>query len=101
MSILVEIEDGTLRLEKYSSFVSDPAAGAISTFTGVTRNNFEGKEVLRLEYEAYKPMALKLMRVKNVELGNLRFGGRSSARRRKGSGRSVEWLSLIESERWK
>jgi len=46
MSILVEIEDGALRLEKYSSFVSDPAARAISTFTGVTRSNFERRMCL-------------------------------------------------------
>merc|ERR1719329_992562 len=33
--------------------------GAINTFSGVTRNNFEGKAVTRLEYDAYEPMALK------------------------------------------
>ncbi|CAJ1345433.1 unnamed protein product, partial [Effrenium voratum] len=41
--------------------VSDPACGAITTFSGTTRDNFEGKEVIRLEYEAYEPMALKEM----------------------------------------
>jgi len=39
--------------------VGDPSVGAISTFIGVTRNHFEQKEVLKLEYEAYKPMAEK------------------------------------------
>jgi len=39
--------------------VGDPTAGAISTFIGVTRNHFNEKEVLKLEYEAYKPMAEK------------------------------------------
>jgi len=41
--------------------VSDPAAGAITTFSGTTKNTFEGKKVLRLEYEAYIPMAEKEM----------------------------------------
>ena len=31
--------------------------------SGVTRNNFQGKTVLRLEYEAYVPMALKKLDV--------------------------------------
>jgi hypothetical protein len=42
--------------------VPDPGAGAISLFIGTTRDNFEGKHVVRLEYEAYIPMALKEMR---------------------------------------
>ena len=32
-------------------------AGGIATFIGTTRDNFEGRRVLRLEYEAYQPMA--------------------------------------------
>lgn len=32
--------------------------GAISTFLGTTRNNFEGKAVVSLEYEAYEDMAM-------------------------------------------
>ena len=31
-------------------------------FEGITRDNFDGKKVLRLEYEAYKPMAKKKMK---------------------------------------
>ena len=42
--------------------VSDPGAGAIVTFTGSTRAENAGREVIRLEYEAYEPMALKEMR---------------------------------------
>ena len=41
--------------------VADPRAGAISTFSGVTRNEFEGKDVLHLEYECYIPMALSVL----------------------------------------
>jgi molybdopterin synthase catalytic subunit len=42
-------------------FVRDPAAGAIVTFLGVTRNQHDGKAVLRLEYEAHEALARKTM----------------------------------------
>mmetsp|Transcript_72834 Transcript_72834/g.201955 ORF Transcript_72834/g.201955 Transcript_72834/m.201955 type:complete len:208 (+) Transcript_72834:77-700(+) len=41
--------------------VASPACGAVSTFSGITRDTFNGKRVLRLEYEAYNKMALKEM----------------------------------------
>eukprot|EP00983_Pelagomonas_calceolata_P007666 248794-Pelagomonas_calceolata.AAC.1 len=46
-------------LDHYTDLVNDPSAGAITTFVGVTRNSFQGKGVLYLEYEAYEPMAMK------------------------------------------
>ena len=36
----------------------DPAAGAYCGFEGWIRNQNEGQAVLRLEYEAYEPLAL-------------------------------------------
>lgn len=50
-----------LSLDTLMRSVSDPSCGAIATFSGVTRNSFEGREVVRLEYEAYESMALKEM----------------------------------------
>ena len=41
--------------------VARPEAGAILTFSGVTRNNFDGRPVTGLSYEAYEPMALTVM----------------------------------------
>ncbi|MCB9682054.1 MAG: molybdenum cofactor biosynthesis protein MoaE [Alphaproteobacteria bacterium] len=38
--------------------VAHPGAGAVLTFLGVTRDRFEGRAVVRLEYEAYETMAL-------------------------------------------
>jgi len=35
------------------------STGATSLFVGTTRDNFDGKRVERLEYEAYEPMAVK------------------------------------------
>eukprot|EP01102_Stenamoeba_stenopodia_P020451 TRINITY_DN795_c0_g1_i1.p1 TRINITY_DN795_c0_g1~~TRINITY_DN795_c0_g1_i1.p1 ORF type:complete len:193 (-),score=52.03 TRINITY_DN795_c0_g1_i1:66-644(-) len=42
--------------------VASDEAGAISTFLGVTRNNFGGRKVIRLEYEGYVQMALSEMK---------------------------------------
>lgn len=36
----------------------DPAAGAYCGFEGWVRNHNEGREVLRLEYEVYAPVAI-------------------------------------------
>ena len=40
-----------------TEFVRTESDGAIVTFLGVTRNHNEGRRVLYLEYEAYRPMA--------------------------------------------
>jgi molybdopterin synthase catalytic subunit len=39
-----------------------PGAGGVSVFIGTTRDNFNGKAVVRLEYEAFESMAIKEMR---------------------------------------
>ena len=61
--IFVEVTGNPLSLDTLSQQVEDPGAGAVATFMGVTRNTFDGKEVLKLEYEAYKPMAKKKLMV--------------------------------------
>jgi len=48
-----------LDVSAISSFVTHPLTGATSVFIGTTRDNFEGKKVLRLEYEAFESMAVK------------------------------------------
>ncbi len=53
------ITHSALELEKVLKFVSDPSCGAINTFLGTTRDRFNGKRVIRLEYEGYEPMAKK------------------------------------------
>ncbi|CDH60344.1 molybdopterin synthase catalytic subunit-like [Lichtheimia corymbifera JMRC:FSU:9682] len=49
-------------LDTVSHQVSNDGAGAIVTFSGCTRDTFQGKRVLRLEYEAYEPMAIKVLK---------------------------------------
>ncbi|XP_014347373.1 molybdopterin synthase catalytic subunit [Latimeria chalumnae] len=46
-----------LSVDYISELVTSPSCGAVSLFIGTTRNNFEGKKVVWLEYEAYAPMA--------------------------------------------
>ena len=46
-----------LSVDEVSQLVISPLCGTISLFVGTTRNNFEGKKVISLEYEAYLPMA--------------------------------------------
>jgi len=56
-------------LQALEQAVADPAAGATVTFAGTTRNGNAGRRVLRLEYEAYEPMALSEMRKLAREAG--------------------------------
>lgn len=42
--------------------VRSPQAGATVLFAGTTRDNFGGRAVLNLSYEAYAPLALRTMR---------------------------------------
>lgn len=52
----------TLSVEEISEQVKDSGCGAVSVFIGTTRDNFEGKTVVTLEYEAYESMALKALK---------------------------------------
>ncbi|KAF8400157.1 hypothetical protein HHK36_013455 [Tetracentron sinense] len=63
---LIEIleENTPIDLTKYINFVHAPQSGAIATFSGTTRDTFEGKTVVELRYEAYVPMAIR--RVKSI-----------------------------------
>ena len=59
---MIKISEKLPSLEECNGFVSDPSCGAISSFVGITRNNFQGKIVAKLSYEGYVPMAKKEIR---------------------------------------
>lgn len=59
--VKVAPEGASLDVNRLIQLVGNPGAGAIATFVGVTRDNFQGKAVVRLEYEGYVPMAEKVM----------------------------------------
>ncbi len=59
--------------------VASSKCGATSTFIGTTRDTFEGKEVVSLEYEAYETMAqkslLKVCKAVAVRITNINGDG--------------------------
>ncbi len=58
--MLVEIVDN-IDLNKVYQYLYSPEAGGINIFAGSVRNHTKGKKVIKLDFEAYTPMALKEM----------------------------------------
>ncbi|KAK9146147.1 hypothetical protein Sjap_006050 [Stephania japonica] len=58
---LIEILPANVPIDpsKYMGFVQSPKYGAIATFSGTTRDTFEGRSVVELRYEAYEAMAAR------------------------------------------
>lgn len=56
---MVELTTDVLDVGAISASVTHPTTGATALFVGTTRDNFEEREVVRLEYEAYEGMARK------------------------------------------
>ena len=50
-----------LDVQQVHDLVKSPTDGAVVTFDGIVRNNFDGRDVRFLEYEAYAAMAEKKM----------------------------------------
>ena len=65
---MIELTYGTLDPEKTTAKVRRDTNGAVVTFLGTTRDNFEGKTVLTLEYEAFDEMALMKLEEVRQEL---------------------------------
>jgi molybdopterin synthase catalytic subunit len=61
MKILVDIQQQKLSYEDCLKHITDDALGGISIFDGRVRKANLGKSILYLDYECYKPMALKEM----------------------------------------
>ena len=55
------VTDEPLSLDAAVAEVADERAGAVATFTGTVRRQSRGREVTRLEYEAYAEMAEDVM----------------------------------------
>ena len=60
-NIIVEVSDKPISLTEATKHVKSDDCGAISSFIGTTRDNFKGRKVLYLEYEAYVGMAVKVI----------------------------------------
>jgi len=55
---IIKLVPTVISVDEVMKAVSSPTCGATSMFIGTTRDNFEEKKVVRLEYEAYEPMAV-------------------------------------------
>lgn len=57
----IKITSEKIDLVTCQNFVADDSCGGISNFVGTVRNDTKGKEVIKLEFSTYKPMAIKEM----------------------------------------
>jgi molybdopterin synthase catalytic subunit len=64
---MLRVTRTAIALDPLLRAVRDPAAGAVVTFVGTTRNENAGRRVIRLEYEAYAAMAVSEMRALAAE----------------------------------
>lgn len=60
-NISILLTDSTLHIEDCVRSVTVDGAGGVVTFQGNVRDSTQGRKVLRLEFEAYAPMAVKEM----------------------------------------
>ncbi|MEM1319378.1 MAG: molybdenum cofactor biosynthesis protein MoaE [Bacteroidota bacterium] len=61
-SIDIQLLEQPLDTQACIDFVNDPGSGGTAVFIGTVRNQTAGKQVIRLEFEAYGPMAIQEMR---------------------------------------
>ncbi|KAG8895540.1 Molybdopterin synthase catalytic subunit, partial [Tulasnella sp. 408] len=58
---VAELTFGVLDVSQYSKSVHSEQAGAQVIFVGTTRDTFQDRKVIRLEYEAYSSLALRTL----------------------------------------
>ncbi len=59
--IAINITSEKLNIQECYDFVQDPSCGGIALFVGTVRNATKNKDVILLDFETYKPMAIKEM----------------------------------------
>jgi molybdopterin synthase catalytic subunit len=62
MRIDIVITSQPIDLQRPSADCLDDQTGAVASFTGFVRSSEAGRTISALHYEAYQPMALRLMR---------------------------------------
>jgi molybdopterin synthase catalytic subunit len=62
MSVNIHISATTLDIQSCIDWVMSPECGGIDVFIGTVRDATKGKRVTKLEFEAYKSMALNEMK---------------------------------------
>lgn len=67
---MIQITDQPLEPSNIIAKVQNQSAGAINLFIGSVRNESKGRKVVRLEFEAYVPMALNEMQKISAEVNS-------------------------------
>ncbi len=62
-STYIKLKEGKLLLQECYDFVEDDGCGGLSIFVGTVRNSTKNKQVFKLEFSAYDPMAIKEMKL--------------------------------------
>ncbi len=57
----IQISTTSLNTQSSIDWIMSPESGGIDVFIGTVRNATKGKKVIRLEFEAYEPMAIAEM----------------------------------------
>ena len=74
----IQLKTTPLITQQCIDFVASDSAGGPAVFIGTVRNQTKGKAVLKLEFEAYEPMAVSEMR-KIAELAKNRWAAEKIA----------------------
>ncbi len=69
MEVFTQIQESALEVQVLLEMVKSDSCGAIDLFIGTVRNETQGKKVIRLDFEAYIPMAVKEMEKIALEAG--------------------------------
>ena len=62
------LQQEPIDINYYYSKVLDEVCGAVSMFSGTTRNYFKEQNVLKLEYEAYNDMVFEQFKIIESEI---------------------------------
>ena len=57
----IKLTDEILSVQACYDYIQSPDCGGIALFVGTVRNQSQQKEVIRLDFSSYKPMAIKEM----------------------------------------
>lgn len=58
---MAELTPGRIDVAALLAAAARPTCGAVNLFLGTTRDHHDGRQVVRLEYEAYDKMALAML----------------------------------------
>ncbi|MCB0601821.1 MAG: molybdenum cofactor biosynthesis protein MoaE [Saprospiraceae bacterium] len=61
MEVQIHLTSQPLDTDGIYHFLQTPSSGGIVVFTGTVRDHHQDQQVIKLEFEAYEPMALKEM----------------------------------------